>query len=101
MREKVGLRQIRKKRLSVLVLFFLYIPAVLIVWFITRSESATTMFAIAWMVAFAIAAMVVSFSRCPRCDKYFHLRRLRFPFYMFENIATRRCLNCDLRLVQR
>jgi hypothetical protein len=93
-KEREGLLQIRRKRNLVGAIFFLYIPAGLLFWLITGSEYAMYVFGVIWMVAFFVAGMRVTFSRCPRCGEFFHVRMF------YGSVWTRQCLHCKLSLAQ-
>jgi hypothetical protein len=97
-REKKGLLEIRKKRRWVWAFFFSFIPLVYVFSILARSEKATSIFAITWMAVFFTAALRVMFSRCPRCEEFFHT--WFFFIGSVSNPWARRCVHCGLRLVQ-
>ena len=55
------------------------------------------MMALTWMVAFLGAGCLASFSRCPRCGKFFDIKHGAFG-WRWSRPFTRRCLNCGLPL---
>ena len=95
-------------------LFLAFLPAMLLVWYVTGSDSAVFVLFLFWAPVYVISGVFVLYSRCPRCGQRFHegpfpwaipdrrylgmikpsvVRRLRVitPF-------TRRCLNCGFSL---
>ena len=47
-------------------------------------------FGFAWIIGLTIAAVRRNIFRCPRCGRFFYIRRL------FANHFAQRCLNCGL-----
>ncbi len=87
-----GLEEIRRRRRLVFVVFLLYIPVVIITFFVFRSDQFTVWVALAWMALCAVTIIRASLSRCPRCGKHYHYKRPT------SNPWTRKCLHCGLRL---
>ncbi|TWT74756.1 hypothetical protein [Allorhodopirellula solitaria] len=84
----------RHRRNIAWIVLLTYLPGVSIVsiamrqW--SRSEDATIVLAVAWMVAYVIAARRCSHFACPRCAQ---------PFFMWHftyHVFTRQCLHCNL-----
>lgn len=96
MRYADALIDIRARRRVVWVLFFGYIPAVMVLTPLLRSviHHRNPMFiaAISWMVLFAVASFRVTTVRCPRCASRFHAA------FLWQNPWTRRCLHCGLHV---
>ena len=90
--ERDGLIVIRFRRFRLWFFFLTYLPAGCVVGQFTRSERVFAVVAGVWMAAFAVCAVVVSLSRCPRCQERFHHRGWR------SNTWTQKCLNCGLAL---
>jgi hypothetical protein len=94
---EAGLARIRARRRRVWLVFFLYIPVVLVVYFVVYLAGApfevVPATAIAWMLLYAVVIFMAGYSRCPRCHGYFHIRR-----FWWHNPFARSCLNCRLPL---
>lgn len=93
-----GLARIRRRRLRAVIVSVTYLPGVLGVRYLLQqvgveSEVPAVGLAAAWMVAFAITLAQACLSRCPRCDKLFHVRGL-----WWANAFAWSCLNCKLPL---
>jgi len=87
-----GLEEIRRWRRFVWIVFSLYIPVVMIIFFVFRSAQLTMGAALGWMGLCALAGIRASLSRCPRCGKRYHYKRpVSIPW-------TSKCLHCGLRL---
>jgi ABC-type Na+ efflux pump permease subunit len=106
-----GLATIRRKRRFVWIIFFLYLPAVMLFGFILRSllhsyfpkdtESSLMMgVALFWMALFTFAIYRASFSKCPRCGKNFNIIIKHRWSVGFCNPFARSCLNCGLKMRQ-
>ncbi len=90
--EKEGIKQIRRRRRRALVVSFLCLPLFGTVFLVSRSELATFLFALAWILVWVASALAVALSPCPRCKKTFNLRG------WYGNPSTRRCLHCGLSI---
>jgi len=88
---QVGLSRICRRRPDVWIIF-LSLPVVGTFAVLSRSDTLAMYFAFFWMVLFALASLRVSLSRCPRCGRLFHMRRVG------SNPWTPWCLHCKLPL---
>ncbi len=74
--------------------FLSYIPGVFffsrVLSFVVNSKVATTIIAIAWVVAWAVLGFPLTRFCCPRCGKRFFARP------GMQNIFSNKCLNCGL-----
>lgn len=82
-----GLKEIRRRRTIMWVVFILYLPVMVAAMFVF-DESVIPYAAWSWMAALAVCATRVSFSKCPRCNKLFHTTMI------WGDPWTRRCLHC-------
>lgn len=101
-----GLAEIRRRRARVWALGLGYLPAMVLIAITVRlfqaerAQQRTMVVAtLPWMALFGIAAVRAGWARCPRCGKLFHQRRIRRLIW-WSNGFTRRCLNCQLPLLQ-
>ena len=94
-------QDLRKRRRLVWLLFLGYIPGVAALCFLVvtaaasmggskQSEVACAVIALFWILAFAVAAIRLTFFRCPRCRRLFHSTWWR------HNPFARHCLHCGL-----
>lgn len=101
-----GLRTIRLRRRIVWLVWLSYLPVMILFWrTFVPTEREGMAAAIVWMVGYAIAGMLVSLSRCPRCGERFHRGRWsrapNNPLFAHWNPWTRRCMRCGLPLRRR
>lgn len=87
-----GLEEIRRRRRSVWIVFFLYFPVVGVAFAISQSEHVAMGVAFAWAALYLFAGIRVDVSKCPRCGRRFHRKRY------FANPWSGKCLHCGLRL---
>jgi hypothetical protein len=73
-------------------LLLLYIPIVLFTAAIFNNEKAISGTAVIWGIFVIISGLLVSFSRCPKCNKYFHMK------IYWQNPFAMKCLHCGLKL---
>jgi hypothetical protein len=94
-------RELRRRRRLTWVLFLGYIPGVAALCFLVgapvtrmggskQGEVACAVIALLWILAFAAAAIRLTFFRCPRCHRIFHSTWWR------HNPFARNCLHCGL-----
>jgi hypothetical protein len=87
-------REYRKRRNTFFIILATYFPGVLLFALLLqrllRSDTATSIVAFAWILAFGVAAVRVSTWPCPRCGKCFHAK------WPAGNPLTGRCLHCGL-----
>ena len=93
--EKEGLRKIRQLRTWAWFFFLTYVPAVWLVKHTTHSDTALMGVVFIWVIGFVAAVSRTAFSRCPRCNGYFHSARGTPSFF---NLLARKCMQCGLPL---
>ncbi|MBN2645712.1 MAG: hypothetical protein JXR59_09600 [Desulfuromonadaceae bacterium] len=81
---------IRRKRLILWSVFISYLPAVTVA-LIMGGDKGATVVAVLWLIAAGAAGVGVSFSRCPRCGQFFHMRGVTTSW-------GRHCQHCNLGL---
>ncbi len=87
----IQLAAIRRKRIFLWLVFASYIPAIILAFTVGNGPPAATIVAILWLISAAIGGIMVSFSRCPRCNELFHMRGVSTSW-------GRRCRHCNLIL---
>ena len=88
---KIILQKIRKRRKYFFATLLMYIPALLIIYKISPTNSAMgTLFGI-WAVMLVIFTFMVALCKCPRCGNYFHLQGMTL-------LVLRKCLHCQLHI---
>jgi hypothetical protein len=87
-----GLNRIAARRAMLWIVFLSGIPVILAVGFISGSEKLTSITGYSWLGFFAISILLVTFSRCPNCDKFFHFSAL------IASPITEMCVHCGLKL---
>jgi hypothetical protein len=92
-----GLREIRRRRRQVWLIFATYIPVCsLTLW---AAPAAVPYVAGLWMCGFAASAIRAGKVRCPRCGNHYSRRRVgRILWIWAGNAWTQRCLHCHLPL---
>jgi hypothetical protein len=88
--EEEQLARIRKRRLCVWILL-LCLP---LLWLVPSEWGAHVM-ALPWLVALSVATSLVSFSRCPQCQKFYHRPHGGGGAPV---MWTQHCLSCGLPL---
>src|SRR5437660_11738437 len=88
----VGLDEIRRRRRTVWLVFFGYVPIVTLIWFATHSDRLAIGAAAVWMALFALVIIRLGVSKCPRCGKRFH------QTWYWHNPFTSSCLHSGLKL---
>jgi hypothetical protein len=83
---------IKKRRKNMWFMFIGYIPFVLIVLLVSRSDRAAMYAAFFWMALFVIVGSILGFSRCQKCKKLFFIKLL------FANPFSGKCLHCGVDL---
>jgi hypothetical protein len=71
--EKKSLNQMRIKRIILFIAFFSYLPLMVALHTVTRSDNLVGFLAVSYLISWAFLGLSLSFSRCPRCDEYFLL----------------------------
>ncbi|MGC9518745.1 MAG: hypothetical protein ACP5FP_03690 [Desulfuromonadaceae bacterium] len=85
------LKGIRKKRLFLWFVFASYIPAIVLAFTVGNGQPTAIVIAIIWLIGAGAGGAMVSFSRCPRCNQFFHMRGISTSW-------GRRCRHCNLKL---
>jgi hypothetical protein len=88
----VGLEKIKRRRRVVWLVFFGYLPFMMLVAAAKPAERFVISAALAYMVFFAVVIARLGLSKCPRCGKHFHYT------WFWHNPWTSRCLHCGLKL---
>ena len=94
-------QDLRRRRRLLWILFLGYIPGVAALCFLVgapitsmgetqQGEVACAIIALLWIFAFAVAAIRLTFFRCPRCHRIFHSTWWR------HNPFAHNCLHCGL-----
>lgn len=94
-------QDLKRRRRLLWVLFLGYLPGVaalcfLVGWVATsmggsqQGEVMCAVVALLWILAFAVAAIRLTFFRCPRCTRIFHSTWWR------HNPFAHNCLHCGL-----
>ncbi|GEM_PF-1372962 len=94
------LRTIRFRKRLTWVLLLLLIPVFLLIVSkgdrkIVVSDEPLVVVFLALLIPYILYMNLVTFSRCPRCHKLFHIKWLCFFLY-YGNTFSRTCLNCGL-----
>ena len=93
------LQRIRRRNIGTLVLFFSFLPAVILV---SRfSTSTSVVFALCYVGLLGIVGGLTSFVKCPRCGEYFNmLDPLKLDNVLFYWVPgpLNHCQNCDLHM---
>lgn len=85
------LSKTRRRRKYFFGTVLLYIPALLVTYRISPTNSAMgTVFGI-WVVVLIIVTFLAAVSKCPRCGNYFHMHGITLLF-------LRKCLHCQLHI---
>jgi hypothetical protein len=89
-------RELKKRRNLALFAFIGYVPITFAFGLLThhffQSEKPVFVFAIAWMLFYAVAGNRCNNFHCPRCGKSF------FSKWWYHNGFARRCVHCKLPL---
>jgi hypothetical protein len=93
--EREGLRQIRRARSWLLLLFAVYLPLLLIATRLARPLLTIAALSIVCAIAMVRCAARLAFSHCPRCSKYFHSGS---DAPSFGSLLVRSCMHCGLSL---
>lgn len=91
-KERNGVREIRKKRLTLIVTLGLYLLAILAGDMITDVKELVALTLCTFFFAIFWAGLSLSRTKCPRCGGY------PFSTLLFADPLTRRCLHCGLSL---
>ena len=85
------LKKTRGRRTFFFGTVLIYIPALLVTYKISPTNSAMgTLFGI-WVVFLIVSTFLVALSKCPRCGNYFHLHGMTL-------MILRKCLHCQLHI---
>jgi hypothetical protein len=91
-----GWRTLRRRRNQLLLAFIGYVPITSALAVLAdklfHSYKLPFVFALSWMLLFAIASIRYSRFPCPRCGKPF------FSTWFYHNGFARRCVHCKLPL---
>jgi uncharacterized protein (DUF983 family) len=85
-----GLARIRRRRRIVWLVFWTYIPAMVLMSLL--GEWVFPWAAFAWMALLGVTSVQVSLSRCPRCGERYHWGSTWYSSW------TRKCMHCGLPL---
>ena len=85
------IKKTRRRRKYFFFTLLLYIPALLITYRISPTNSAMgTVFGV-WVLILIVTTFLVALSKCPRCGNYFHMHGLTL-------LILRKCLHCQLHI---
>jgi hypothetical protein len=91
------LHRIRRRNIGTLALFFLYLPAAILVS--QFSTSTSVVFAFCYVGLLGIVGGLTSMVRCPRCGEYFNmLDPWKFHSDSWGSRPFNHCQNCDLHI---
>jgi hypothetical protein len=93
------LQRIRLRNIGTLVLFILFLPAVILVS--QFSTSTSKVFAFGYVGLLGIMGCFTGFVRCPRCGEYFNMRdpfKLDNVLFNWGPRPFNHCQNCDLHM---
>ena len=93
---EVHWRDLKRRRNQLLFAFIGYVPITFVFAVLAEklfhSDKPAFVFAISWMLLFAIAGVRHNLFPCPRCGKWF------FSIWLYHNGFARRCVHCKLPL---
>ncbi len=93
---EVHWRDLKRRRNQLLFAFIGYVPITfafaVLAEKLFHSDKPAFVFAISWMLLFAIAGVRHNLFPCPRCGKWF------FSIWLYHNGFARRCVHCKLPL---
>lgn len=89
---EIGFRKLRLLRRILFWLILLLLPVMSIIAFLPIQEKASIFIGVTWVLLGIVIELVIGFSRCPACRKYFHVARGT------GNIFARYCVNCGASL---
>ncbi len=100
-KEKHALKRIRFFFQLQTLLFFSYLPATLLIFWIFKSLNLAAIIIVSWYFLLVVGIFIIGFIKCPRCNKNF------FPGFsktfinkvLFKKKLS--CTNCNLHLPQR
>jgi len=87
-----GLGRIQQRRQILLGVLVMLVPAILVHQGMGGPRLLRDAIVLGWVAAYAVTAMVMVWSRCPRCHQLFH------RVLGFHNPFSRRCQSCGLGL---
>jgi hypothetical protein len=85
------LAKIRKRRMFLMALILVYLPATLATLNLTHSIKATGVVFAVWFVLLCIAVTLTAVVRCPQCQNTFHMRESTLRY-------SRKCSHCGLHI---
>lgn len=96
-RINAGLRRIRHLRIALWAIVIAFVPLVYSLMLTNVAEPVIMAVGIAWVCVGVVIELMLGFSRCPACNKYFHVRGMRGNV-LVSKIFTKKCMNCGIRL---
>lgn len=85
------MKNTRRRRKYFFGTVLMYIPALLITYRISPTNSAMGSVFAVWVVMLIVASFMVAVSKCPRCGNYFHMHGITL-------LVLRKCLHCQLHI---
>lgn len=82
---------IRMRRMFLWLVFLTYLPAVGLTLKFSDTPAPAFGVGIFWLLLASIGGVLVSFSRCPRCNNFFHIQG-------YSTSWGRSCVKCRLHL---
>ena len=86
-----GLHRIRIRRRIMWAMMLAYLPVVILIS-LSGFPHLASLIAAVWLAMIAATSMLAMFSRCPRCNDFFHTRIL------WGSLWRTKCINCGLPL---
>lgn len=85
------LGKIRRRRLFLLGVILVYLPATLATLNLTQSVRATGAVFVVWFIFLCVAVTLTAIIKCPQCQNYFHMRNSTLRY-------SRKCSHCGLHI---
>lgn len=85
------LGKIRRRRLFLLGVILVYLPATLATLNLTQSVTATGAVFVVWFIFLCVAVTLTAIIKCPQCQNYFHMRNSTLRY-------SRKCSHCGLHI---
>ena len=90
--EQDGVKKIRKNRFIALFMMVLFVPMTALIGDTVGSELIVGIFGFSYFIITAVLLGIVTFSKCPRCNKYF------FWSGIWANGFASKCVHCGLSI---
>ncbi len=94
-KELEGAIFLRKLRITLFLMFFLWLPFGALVMSVFPSEKISITFIIIYLCAVVVVIFWYSFSKCPRCNNFYTWK------FLYSNGFTSKCLHCGLSILKK